>query len=168
MADPMNTPDPINPCEAPDCTKPRDGRKRWCSMHHSRLHRHGSLDKPQRPPYSERYDTIHSRLRYQRGPAKDHACIVAGCEEQARHWAWDRTGPTGSGPDHNGAPLTWGTDLATYWPMCLSHAAMMDHGGTLTHCPNGHDRAEVGISANGCAACHRERQSARYYRRKAA
>ena len=152
----------MSTCAAPDCAKPRDGRKRWCSMHHTRLHRHGSLDKPERAPYSDRYDTIHTRLRYQRGPAKNHACIVAGCERQARNWAWDRTGPTATGPDHNGDILTWGTDLDTYRPMCPAHASMMDLGGTLTHCPNGHDRAEVGTSGGRCAACHREYNASRY------
>jgi hypothetical protein len=112
---------------------------------------------------STRYDSIHSRLRYQRGPAKDHACVVAGCDLRARNWAWDRTGPSLSGTDHLGRAITWGTDLSTYNPMCNGHSTMMDRGGTLTHCPNGHDRAEVGTVANGCAACHRERQSARYY-----
>lgn len=112
---------------------------------------------------STRYDSIHSRLRYQRGPAKNHVCVVAGCDDRASNWAWDRTGPSLSGEDHLGISITWGTDLTTYYPMCRKHASMMDRGGTLTHCPNGHGRSEVGTTKQGkCAACHREYNAHRY------
>ena len=113
---------------------------------------------------SDTYHAVHQRLLAQRGPARNHVCIVAGCERQADAWAWDHTGPSLIGL-HRGVAVTWGTDLSTYWPMCHTHHAMMDRGGTLTHCPNGHSREEAGVSLNGaCAECHRERRLAWYHR----
>ena len=103
---------------------------------------------------STTYPAIHQRLRRERGSASAHPCAAPACARQARNWAWQRTGPSLTG-EHSGERVTWGTDLDTYAPMCPSHAAMLDRGGTLTHCPSGHERAAVGVHVSGCAECNR-------------
>lgn len=66
-----------------------------------------------------------------------------------------RTGPSRTG-ERNGKVLSWGTDTNDYAPLCLSHANMLDRGGTLAHCPNGHARAVHGAGRDGqCMECKR-------------
>ncbi|AWY06087.2 hypothetical protein SEA_ROBSFEET_81 [Microbacterium phage RobsFeet] len=106
---------------------------------------------------STQYQAVHERLRRSRGRAADHPCSAPDCERSATRWAWQRTGPSVTG-DHYGKTLTWGLDLDTYSPMCAPHAAQLDHGGTLTHCPRGHDRQALGVNADGlCRGCDREK-----------
>jgi hypothetical protein len=103
---------------------------------------------------SESYNAVHQRLRRARGRASEHGCAVPACDRQANVWAWQRTGPSRSGLQGH-VRVTWGLDPDDYVPMCRSHSAMLDHGGTLTHCPSGHVRAEVGRIRNGrCRACY--------------
>lgn len=108
-----------------------------------------------REPSTE-YDAVHNRLRRDYGPARTHPCAAPDCDAPAAVWAWQRTGPSRAGLDRNSIRVTWGTDPADYAPMCRSHATMLDRGGTLTHCPNGHNRAEHGATTQGvCRACLR-------------
>ena len=107
-------------------------------------------------PEPDSYAAVHNRALREFGPASQFACVAPGCDRQAEQWVWLRTGPSRTGI-RRGVRVTWGTDLADYAPMCRSHNSMMDRGGTLTHCPNGHERAVYGASRQGnCRECQRE------------
>ena len=104
---------------------------------------------------STKYDAVHKRVR-KAGRAADFACSAPGCPSKAKVWAWLRTGPSESGL-HHGKMMSWGTSEKDYAPMCLSHAGMLDRGGTLTRCPRGHDRNAHGAAPDGqCKECKRE------------
>lgn len=146
-----------------------DGRKAkahgLCGTHAERLRRNGDAE-PDRPIglLSTNYAAVHGRLRRKRGRADSYLCAAPLCESRAARWAWQRTGPSEAG-EVNGVRLTWGLDLDTYAPMCDSHSLMLDGGGTLTHCPKGHDRTVAGTYRNGsggtsCAECGREKTRA--------
>ncbi|OZB83832.1 hypothetical protein [Microbacterium sp. 13-71-7] len=115
---------------------------------------------------STTYGAIHSRLRRTRGRAAGYACTAEGCDRPARYWSWDRRGPSRTGLNADGRPVVWGTDIATYSPRCPQHAAFIDHGGTDTRCPFGHDRATAGRKHTECRACHRIRNRTRYRRNR--
>lgn len=86
------------------------------------------------------YRGMHHRLTRHRGPAASQPCSAPGCERPAKDWAWNREGDP--------------ADEANYRPLCRTHHTMLDGGGSLTHCPQGHDRAEWGTKANGqCRGC---------------
>lgn len=105
---------------------------------------------------STRYDAVHARLRRKRGRAAEYQCSAPDCSNPASAWAWLRTGPSVTA-EHHGKMLTWGVDIQDYSPMCPSHERMLDRGGTLTHCPRGHDRTISGTVDKGyCAECRRE------------
>jgi hypothetical protein len=112
------------------------------------------------------YASVHEMLRYHRGSASGR-CYAEDCVRPAIEWAWLRTGRSAT-EARQGGTVTYGLDHEDYVAMCGSHAKMMDHGGTLTHCPRGHDR-KVGVSrySGGCIVCVRE-NSREYARRKRA
>lgn len=85
------------------------------------------------------YRHLHHLIRKERGKASAHQCSAPGCDRQALNWAWMKTGPWTSGV-HAGNQVSWGLDISTYAPMCARDAARMDSGGSLTRCPNGHER----------------------------
>jgi hypothetical protein len=109
---------------------------------------------------------MHEYIRYSVGRATG-PCSGPGCTAEAQTWAWLRTGPSAT-EIRGGKLVTYGLEPSDYAPMCYSHNGRMDHGGTLTHCPNGHDR-KVGVSRfNGaCIECVRDRDR-EYQRRKRA
>lgn len=112
------------------------------------------------------YGKFHDALRYRNGKASAHPCCVSGCQSQAIHWAWQHDGPSLSGV-YKGNEITWGTDPATYAPMCASHHAMLDGKGTLTHCPNGHARATTRTAKTGnCVRCAHDRDNERRKERR--
>lgn len=143
-------------CSVEGCE--REGRVRGlCRMHYQRARRSGELT---RHPDVDTYHAVHKRLAGYRGSAAKHPCEAPGCERQAATWAWQRTGPSLSGKLGE-AHVTWGTDIEDYAPMCSHHSKLMDMGGTLTHCPNGHERAIEGTGAYGhCLGCVRARSRA--------
>lgn len=117
---------------------------------------------------SPSYTAVHRRLVRRRGPARGFPCSVPGCSRQAGQWAWLRTGPSNTGVGSAGQALTWGTNVEDYAPMCVSHSLMMDRGGSLTHCPGGHERTPENTNTRGvCRICANARKLAAYHQRKA-
>ena len=115
------------------------------------------MPRAKAPNDPDSYEAVHYRLRRDRGPASAYPCSAEGCPLDAREWSWDHTGEGREGVGSRGNRLTWGLDLQTYRPLCISHARMTDKGGTLTHCSRGHERATVGQNTNGaCRGCARE------------
>lgn len=105
---------------------------------------------------STTYAAVHMRIRRERGNAREYQCAAPGCEKQARNWAWQHTGPyIEVEPDRPDDARMWGTDIADYAPMCVPHAMRLDMGGTLTHCPNGHERTPENtyVSPGGGREC---------------
>ena len=114
------------------------------------------MTRSKAPSDPDSYEAVHYRVRRDRGRADAHECVVEACDRPATEWAWDHTGPSREGIGYRGNPITWGLDIATYQPMCTPHHRQIDRGGTLTHCPRGHDRS-VGTNTNRqCRACARE------------
>lgn len=65
-------------------------------------------------------------------------------------------------------PVVFGLDVSDYLPMCVPHAAQLDHGGTLTHCRRGHLRSPENqyASPNGtggvrCLTCKKQTRAER-------
>lgn len=116
---------------------------------------------------SQSYAAVHQRLTSKRGRAADHLCSADGCAAQAQNWAWQLTGPfIESEPNALTAARKWGTNIEDYAPMCRRHAARLDMGGTLTHCPMGHERTpentyEYPDGSLACSVCKRQRNSDR-------
>lgn len=82
-----------------------------------------------RGPYThDSYRAVHSRLHRWFGKAREYPCWSPGCDKQAAEWAWQRVGPSKKGVRlGTDVPITWGTDIADYKPMCVSHHRLLDH-----------------------------------------
>lgn len=103
---------------------------------------------------SDAYSAVHHRLAKTNGPASNHVCV--DCGGAASRWSWNRTGPQITGANQ-GKTVSWGTSLSDYSARCASCSTRMDRGGSVTHCPRGHDRALHGKNSNGtCRECARE------------
>lgn len=128
------------------CRLEVDGTERdLCQTHYRRVRRTGMLDLqpqkrgPDHPSWvadTASYSTAHSRVRRQRGPAKDQACDI--CGGPANAWAYDYADPDAriAGPgDAEGSPYS--LDVNHYLPLC-------------NRCHNRHDLntrrfAEIGV-----------------------
>ena len=113
-------------CKIEDCGKPVHGRG-MCSMHATRVRRHGSPDVvihsrdnrkygPDHHHWQERpsYLAAHARVRTARGPAKLYACVQ--CGGKARHWSYNYTDPTAL-TDERG--YEYSADPQHYSPRCV-------------------------------------------------
>jgi hypothetical protein len=113
------------PCQIEGCDKPRSGNG-MCSMHETRVRRHGSPDtvippeERKMPRGSEHpawtggdasYNAVHQRVRRENGPASIHSCAM-GCGWEARQWAY--VGPRGEREE-----MPFSTNLALYAPLCV-------------------------------------------------
>ena len=126
-------------------------------------------------PLSTTYVAVHQRIAARRGKAREYQCSASGCEAQARTWAWQHTGPyIEAEPTPNNAARIWGTEIEDYAPMCGTHAMRLDLGGTLTHCPSGHERSDSNVYAYPkgsivCLTCktnsNRARKALRIFKR---
>ncbi|AWN07798.1 hypothetical protein HOT31_gp128 [Microbacterium phage Hendrix] len=114
-------------------------------------------------PESDSYVAVHNRLNRRRGSARLHSCSADGCDRPALTWAWQRVGPSRTGPARPGrAVVSWGTRIEDYSPMCARHSRQLDHGGTLTHCSRGHERTEQNTNSAGvCARCRADDEADR-------
>jgi hypothetical protein len=75
--------------------------------------------------------------------------------------------PTHSGVNSHGKRVRWSDDLTAYEPGCARHNALLDHGGTVTTCKRGHDRAAWGTTRKSeCRGCKTERNRARRERQQ--
>lgn len=85
----------------------------WCRMHHQRWKTHGD---PEKTLYvrTPTYASMHVRLRWHRGPAKDHVCV--DCGERAKHWSYNNAG----GANERVSPenRTYSLDIDDYEPRC--------------------------------------------------
>ena len=107
-------------------------------------------------PLSNSYVAVHQRVAAQRGSASNYECVAPGCAKKATHWAWQLSGPFREAePTPQLAARKWGIEVEDYAPMCRPHAARLDMGGTLTHCPAGHERTEANtyVRPNGSEEC---------------
>lgn len=59
------------------------------------------------------YDSIHHKLRAERGPARQYTC--PNCGFNARQWAYDHTDPD---EIRDSRGRTYSLDLGKYMPMC--------------------------------------------------
>lgn len=75
------------------------------------------------------YDSVHHRIRYQRGSASLYPCITR-CGSQARDYAWTHQGESALGYPNgkNGKAAFYGIDINTYVPMCRSCHTKFDRG----------------------------------------
>lgn len=96
---------PDAPCEVDDCDKTvRGGSNGMCPKHATRVARHGdaAVVLAPEPHFGERnhlwtgsdatYNAVHTRLRNQRGSAREQMC---GCGNPAAQWAYDHADPNG-------------------------------------------------------------------------
>lgn len=119
-------------CHVPECEKPRRRGERHCSMHTTRLRKHGDVNavhiwgpgsKSQRWQGDDvTYHSAHSRVRRLRGRASEHSC--ANCGSTAADWAYDhedefeKVGTSRTG--RTVATVRYSTDPNHYIPMCKS------------------------------------------------
>lgn len=117
-------------CVADGCTKP-DIRKGYCSMHGTRLDRHGDANRvvpPSERKYrrgerhprwvgdSPRYSALHMRLRKYRGPASSETC--ADCGGSADEWSYNYADPAERYEHVGGYVLAYSIDMSNYDPRC--------------------------------------------------
>lgn len=133
---PLDTP-PIREPRGPVCGAQGCARKHhaqgYCEMHYERLRNHGNLDKPptlglDRSPFwvgdAACYNTVHRRIRKQRGSASGYECST--CFSEALDWAYDHRDPREMRDDATGMPYS--TDPAHYVPMCRKCHIAFDRG----------------------------------------
>lgn len=118
-------------CVVEDCQGRVINKSRMlCNKHYLRWQRRHSLHDPVPAP---RYEAMHARLKYERGPAKGYDCV--SCGQQAAHWAYD-----GQDPDERTNPPNWGTRKDNlYFSMDPSHYQAM--------CAKCHKRLDIKIAA---------------------
>lgn len=100
-----------------------------CSMHATRVRRHGSPDvvipaadralptgdaHPNWSGSQATYDAVHQRMRRLNGPARDHACNH--CGRPARHWAYKHGDPQELVDDRG---YGYSLDPSFYIPLCV-------------------------------------------------
>lgn len=61
------------------------------------------------------YETVHIRVKLQRGPARNYPCV--SCGKQARDWAYDHTDPNERSDPNGSRPYS--LDLDCYRAMCV-------------------------------------------------
>ena len=103
------------------------------------------------------YAGVHRLLKRHRGSAVGKPCHSPGCTRLADGWGLVGT-PTHIGPHPaHGRTVRWSVRLDDYAPLCDSHNAQRDRGGSWTLCPQGHARIAWGVTSTGtCRGCHRE------------
>lgn len=100
------------------------------------------------------YRQVHYLIHTRKGSAEGQPCVAPGCSTPASVWAWQRTGPSDTGIHTGGRTVAFGLDPDDYAAMCHRHSRQIDRGGTLTHCPRGHERrAETTNAAGICSIC---------------
>jgi hypothetical protein len=67
------------------------------------------------------YRAAHKKLGRDRGPAKNHKCLM--CSARARHWAYDHLDPNEIQSDLG----DFTHDQSHYWPLCYSCHYLLDH-----------------------------------------
>ena len=115
-------------CAVDDCDLIEDGHSGLCKKHDTRRRRHGDPlivvkpheralpsgpDHPRWTGDDATYLGAHQRVRYQRGRAKDHACV--DCGGPAAHWSYDRACPN----EKQSELGPYSTDIAHYVPRCV-------------------------------------------------
>jgi hypothetical protein len=105
--------------------------------------RTGSIPRCATCEPSSAYNSIHGRLRTERGRAAEHRCWVLGCERMADDWGLvaghllNAAGSVAETPDRpGGRPMPYAAHTALYAPLCRSHHIAADsHGVRLTLAP---------------------------------
>lgn len=92
-----------------------------CSPHYQLMRHHGTTELLERTGESNpswlgdsvTYNGMHSRLRINRGRAKDQQCI--DCGNRAKHWSYNHNDPQEFSSDEG----LYSTDLQCYSPRCV-------------------------------------------------
>lgn len=95
-----------------------------CEVHYRRFRRTGDpagVGKGRPREASPTYVSVHSRLSFDRGPARLYRCV--GCGERAAHWAYDHKDPNEL---VDGSPFS--VDQSHYVPMCPRCHNAFDRG----------------------------------------
>lgn len=123
-------------CVVDGCGKPDSGGG-YCSMHRTRIQRHGSplvvippserkwpgrkmLRGPEHWNWSGEdasYGAAHRRVRRAKGSAAGYLCTH--CLQQASHWAYDHTDPNAHTELVNGSVLAYSLNPDHYMPLCV-------------------------------------------------
>lgn len=103
-------------CAIEDCSRRKHCRG-WCEMHYQRWRRTGTpygVGRLGRPRKVIKYGTVHSWLKRDRGPARNHPCVE--CGGLAEEWAY-----VGGAPDERTSELgcAYTPDLAYYVAKCV-------------------------------------------------
>jgi hypothetical protein len=180
-------------CSAPGCEKKArtDARAAYCSMHHERLRRHGSLDLPFRPGpklrittnqgYWALYEPTHPLVMPRTGYVQEHRKVLyeaLGPGDQPCHWCgrvvrWFDPFPRGLTVDHLDSDRK-NNALANLVPSCLECNSGRERR-ERTHCSWGHEFTpentymqphEKGWKRR-CRACSRRKTAAYLARKKA-
>ena len=121
-------------CQIEGCEKPTIDR--YCSMHATRVYRHGDVDVVKQPTYRRgpdhhhhagdqvRYFGAHLRVRRLRGAASSHACL--GCGSQAQQWAYDHTDHEERHQVFGNSRLPYSPDPEHYLPLCTKCHKVFD------------------------------------------
>lgn len=130
-------------CAADGCTRPFHSTiddQSWCSMHASRVNRHGDpgawkrrgVDHGMWAGEKVGYHGVHRRLYKEYGQARSHRC--ADCGGQAEQWSYDGADPKERSDPRRGP---FSADLDRYQPRCvpchrkLDLAALTSRGWTV-------------------------------------
>lgn len=119
----------IATCTVAGCEE-KHNAKGLCLTHYFRVYRNGTLEKRKAEQFGDNnpnwvgddaeYSTVHSRLRAQRGPARQFGCV--DCNKQALHWSYDY-----ECPNEIPSPVgPYSTDLDRYHPRCASCHTIFD------------------------------------------
>jgi hypothetical protein len=180
---------PATPCLFDGCESPARGLG-FCHTHYQRLRTHGDPSivndrlREQNPRWRSgpvSYNTMHARLKAQRGPASRNTC--EHCGAQAAQWAYDHADPSSRFEDRSDARYKAGVrrfeyslDVGHYLALCSPCHRAFDikhsprHNAAKTHCPQGHpyDEANTGFQQRSptnrgrrCRKCNAARQRAR-------
>lgn len=118
-------------CAVDECDKP-DRAGGYCSMHATRIYRHGDYNiviasEDRALPLGEDhhnwrgddigYGAAHSRVKRLNGLASSHLCV--GCGYPADHWSYDHADPDEKIEELAGGSVAYSTDVDHYQPRCV-------------------------------------------------
>lgn len=105
-------------------------KNKLCSTHLA-ASRRGEQIAPKTRGQHDSYGAIHRRLRDERGPARQFACVC--CGRGASHWCWDHTDPNKRMSPRG---LWCSLDITRYTPMCRKCHAYFDAAHRLRPQPS--------------------------------
>ena len=104
-------------CQQPGCERPaRRLKATLCHGHYMKIWRYGDVNfNGWRSKPASGYFSMHGRIKWDKGSASAHSCVV--CGGQAKQWAYTNDDPN-EVVDANGH--RYSNDQDRYVPMCVS------------------------------------------------